>query len=82
MTDSNDQDQSERRPEKDPGEWVTGEEPMTGAQESYLRTLAHEAGEKIEGELTKAEASRRIDELQRKTGRGQGGGGGDGNAGG
>jgi Protein of unknown function (DUF3072) len=57
---------------KDPDEWTTGEEPMTGAQESYLHTLATEAGEEVEPELTKAEASKRIDELQEKTGRGEG----------
>ena len=56
---------------KDPDEWTTGEEPMTGAQESYLNTLASEAGEEIEPDLTKAEASKRIDELQEKTGRGR-----------
>jgi hypothetical protein len=56
---------------KDPDEWTTGEEPMTGAQESYLRTLASEAGEEVEPNLTKAEASKRIDELQEKTGRGK-----------
>jgi hypothetical protein len=56
---------------KDPDEWTTGEEPMTGAQQSYLHTLATEAGEEIEPELTKAEASKRIDELQQKTGRGE-----------
>jgi hypothetical protein len=56
---------------KDPKEWTTGDEPMTGAQESYLHTLATEAGETIEPELTKAEASERIDELQEKTGRGR-----------
>jgi len=55
---------------KDPDDWTTGDEPMTGAQESYLNTLATEAGEKVEPELTKAEASKRIDELQDKTGRG------------
>jgi hypothetical protein len=55
---------------KDPDEWTTGEEPMTGAQESYLHTLATEAGEEVEPNLTKAEASKRIDELQQKTGRG------------
>ena len=54
---------------KDPDEWTTGEEPMTGAQESYLNTLATEAGEEVETELTKAEASKRIDELRQKTGR-------------
>jgi hypothetical protein len=56
---------------KDPEDWSTGEEPMTGAQESYLNTLASEAGEEIEPDLTKAEASKRIDELQEKTGRGR-----------
>jgi hypothetical protein len=54
---------------KDPDEWTTGEEPMTGAQESYLHTLATEAGEEAETDLTKAEASKRIDELREKTGR-------------
>jgi hypothetical protein len=57
---------------KDPDDWTTGEEPMTGAQESYLNTLASEAGEEIEPDLTKAEASKRIDELQEKTGRSRG----------
>jgi hypothetical protein len=56
---------------KDPDEWVTGDEPMTGAQSSYLHTLAEEAGEKVEDDLTKAEASKRIDALQEKTGRGR-----------
>ena len=56
---------------KDPEEWVTGDEPMTGAQASYLQTLAREAGEDFDETLTKAEASKRIDELQQKTGRGQ-----------
>ncbi|MFL5330348.1 MAG: DUF3072 domain-containing protein [Gemmataceae bacterium] len=55
---------------KDPDEWTTGDEPKTAAQESYLNTLAREAGEKVEDELTKAEASKKIDELQEKTGRG------------
>ena len=62
--------------EKDPDDWVTGEEPMTGAQASYLRTLCQEAGEDFDEGLTKAQASRRIDELQQRTGRGQAGGGG------
>lgn len=56
--------------EKDPKDWVTGDEPMTGAQESYLKTLLEEAKEEFDGSLNKAEASRRIDELQAKTGRG------------
>ena len=70
---------SERRPHpapktnplKDPDEWTTGDEPMTGAQESYLHTLATEAGESVEDDLSKAEASKRIEELQEKTGRGK-----------
>ena len=57
-------------PEKDPGDWVTGDEPMTGPQASYLKTLCQEAGEPFDDSLTKAEASRRIDELQARTGRG------------
>jgi len=57
--------------EKDPNEWVTGDEPMTGAQASYLKTLSDEAGEAFDEKLTKADASKRIDELQDKTGRGQ-----------
>ena len=60
--------------QKDPDEWVTGEEPMTGAQASYLRTLSQEAGEEFDETLSKAEASKRIDELQQRTGRGQGSG--------
>jgi hypothetical protein len=55
---------------KDPDEWKTGDEPMTGAQRSYLNTLADEAGEEVDENLTKAEASKKIDELQQKTGRG------------
>ena len=56
---------------KDPSDWVTADEPMTGAQASYLKTLSEEAGEQFDEGLTKAEASRRIDELQSKTGRGR-----------
>lgn len=56
--------------EKDPNEWVTGEEPMTDAQASYLKTLSDEAGEPMDKSLSKADASKRIDELQDKTGRG------------
>jgi Protein of unknown function (DUF3072) len=55
---------------KEPEDWVTGDEPMTGAQDSYLHTLAREAGEEVEEDLTKAETSEKIDELQEKTGRG------------
>ena len=57
--------------EKDPNEWVTGDEPMTGAQASYLKTLSEEAGEPFDDSITKAAASERIDELQAKTGRGK-----------
>ena len=57
--------------EKDPDSWVTGDEPMTGAQRSYLETLSQEAGEQVDEDLTKADASKRIDELQEKTGRGR-----------
>ena len=55
---------------KNPDEWTTGGEPMTGAQKSYLKTLSDEAGEEMNENLTKAKASKRIDELQHKTGRG------------
>ena len=55
---------------KEPRDWVTGDEPMTGAQKSYLKTLSEEAGEEFDGELSKAEASLKIDELQERTGRG------------
>jgi hypothetical protein len=61
--------QQDRSRIKDPSEWVTGDEPMTGAQESYLETLGREAGEDVEPDLSKAEASERIEELQEKTGR-------------
>lgn len=57
--------------EKDPADWKTGDEPMTAAQASYLKTLSDQAGEPFKEDLTKAEASRRIDELQERTGRGQ-----------
>jgi Protein of unknown function (DUF3072) len=57
--------------EKDPSDWVTGDEPATGPQKSYLETLAREAGEEVPDDLTKADASRRIDELQEETGRGR-----------
>ncbi len=74
---ADDQQQTGSNRQKDPDQWVTGDEPMTGAQESYLGTLAQEANEEVEEGLTKAEASKRIDELQQKTGRGQGGGSND-----
>ena len=55
--------------EKDPDDWVTGDEPMTGAQASYLKTLCEEAHEEFEPQLTKAEASKRIDRLREQTGK-------------
>lgn len=62
---------TKKNPTKDPDDWTTGDEPLTGPQESYLNTLAREAGETIDEELTKAEASKKIEELQEKTGRGK-----------
>jgi hypothetical protein len=66
---------SQTRPEdsaeKDPEDWTTGDEPMTGPQRSYLGTLAREAGEDVPDDLTKAQASEMIDRLQDRTGRGQ-----------
>ena len=56
---------------KDPDDWTTGDEPATGAQQSYLHTLAGEAHEQVPDDLSKADASRLIDELQEKTGRGR-----------
>ena len=67
-------DDPKRHPEgnavKDPEDWVSGDEPMTGAQASYLQTLSEEAGEDFDPNLSKAEASKQIDHLQEKTGRG------------
>ncbi len=57
--------------EKDPDDWTTGDEPMTGAQASYLKTLSEEAGAEFDDGLTKADASKRIDALQEETGRGK-----------
>jgi hypothetical protein len=55
---------------KDPDDWTTGDEPMTSAQRSYLKTLCAEANEPLDETLTKAQASKYIEELQQKTGRG------------
>jgi len=55
--------------EKDPDDWVSGDDPMTGAQASYLKTLCEEAGEEFDETLTKADASKRIDELREITGK-------------
>jgi hypothetical protein len=51
-------------PEKDPSDWVTGDEPATGAQKSYLETLTRQTDEDVPDQLTKAEASQKIDELK------------------
>lgn len=56
--------------EKNPDDWTTGGETMTGAQASYLKTLCEEAGEAFDAGLSKAEASKRIDALRNHTGRG------------
>src|SRR3954468_6805880 len=66
MADSNDTP-AMQNPEKDPEDWTTGDEPMTGPQRSYLQTLCREAKEDFDDSLTKAEASKRIEELQAKT---------------
>ena len=60
-------------PEKDPDEWVTKNEPMTGPQRSYLQTLCREAGAEFNQNWTKVAASKKIDELRQKTGRGKSG---------
>jgi len=65
-----DLDPTQPNPEKDPEDWVTGDEPATGPQLSYLQTLAQQAGQNVPEQLTKAQASQLIDELQAKTGRG------------
>ena len=71
MTDKRLQEQADQsNMQKDPDDWTTGDEPMTGAQRSYLKTLCEEAKAPFDDSLTKAEASKRIDELQEITGRG------------
>lgn len=67
---------TESNTRKDPDDWTTGDEPMTGAQRSYLTTLSEEAKVPVDEGLTKAQASKRIDELQQRTGRGASGAGG------
>lgn len=65
------QDDPQDNAVKDPSQWVTGDEPATGAQLSYLHTLAEAAGEEVPEGLRKAQASELIETLQAKTGRGQ-----------
>ncbi len=73
MTDKQTQERAEESNTiKNPDDWTTGDEPMTGAQRSYLKTLSEEAKVEFDENLTKAEASKRIDELQQQTGRGSG----------
>jgi len=55
--------------EKDPSEWVTGGDPITAAQKSYLDTLARQAGEEIPADITKGEASEQIERLRKETGK-------------
>lgn len=55
--------------ERDPSEWVSGNDPMTPAQRSYLDTLAKEAGEELPADLTKAAASEHIERLKAQLGR-------------
>lgn len=70
MTDkATQQDAASGNAQKDPKDWVTGDEAMTGAQRSYLQTLSEEAKEPVDPDLTKAQASERIEELQAVTGR-------------
>ncbi len=64
-----DEETQQRGTVKDPKDWTTGDEPMTGAQQSYLDTLSRGAGEKVDPDLSKAEASEKIDELRHATGR-------------
>ncbi len=71
---SNDLPTQSQNPQKDPEDWVTGDEPMTGPQASYLTTLLQQAGkpeDNLDSNLTKAQASELIDQLQKETGRGQ-----------
>ena len=70
---STQQSQSTGNARKDPEEWTTGDEPMTAAQHSYLKTLCDEAGEPMDETLTKAQAAQRIAALQQQTGRGTAG---------
>ncbi len=69
MSDDNPKTHPEGNAEKDPKDWTTGDEPMTGAQASHLKTLSEESGEAFDHGLTKAEASMRIDELRKATGK-------------
>lgn len=71
----NDLPEQAQNQQKDPEDWTTGDEPMTGPQASYLSTLLQQAGrddDELDPKMTKREASELIDRLQEETGRGQG----------
>jgi hypothetical protein len=67
MNNSNSHDTDQPGLQRDPDEWKTGDEPMTAAQRSYLETLSREAGEEFDDRLSKADASKRIDELRERS---------------
>ncbi len=67
MADNQPKQSSQSNTEKDPEDWVTGDEPMTGAQASYLKTLCEETGEEFDDKLSKADASKKIDELKSRS---------------
>ena len=73
MADADAKQNSGSNTEKDPEDWVTGDEPMTGAQASYLKTLTEETGEEFDEKLSKADASKKIDELKSRSPRLKGG---------
>lgn len=70
MADNSINQANDDSPEKDPETWVTGDEPITAPQRSYLETLARQAGQEVDLDITKAEASEMIEQLQSQTGRG------------
>lgn len=67
MANENPKQSTQSNTEKDPEDWVTGDEPMTGAQASYLKTLCEETGEEFSDNLSKADASKKIDELKNRS---------------
>ena len=67
MRNSNTNDTDQPALQRAPDEWKTGDEPMTDAQRSYLETLCRETGEEFDDSLSKADASKRIDELRERS---------------
>ncbi len=67
MKNPTNQDTDQPGLQRDPDEWKTGDEPMTDAQRSYLQTLCSETGEEFDERLSKADASKRIDELRERS---------------